>query len=86
MAKVDADPADLRRFAQQLRQFKSDVESQLNRLSGQLNGMQGSDAQQQRFRGEWEKSANSMRRFLSSIDQHSPYLERKAKQLEEYLR
>jgi len=86
MSSVDADPADLRRFAQQLRQFKSDVEGQLGRLNGQLGGMHWSDAQQRRFAGEWEQSARSMRGFLAAIDQHVPYLERKAKQLEDYLR
>ncbi len=86
MSSVDADPADLRRFAQQLRQFKSDVEGQLGRLNGQLGGMHWSDAQQRRFASEWEQSARSMRGFLASIDQHVPYLERKAKQLEDYLR
>jgi uncharacterized protein YukE len=86
MSNVDADPADLRRFAQQLRQFKSDVEGQLGRLNGQLGGMHWSDAQQRRFSQEWEQSARSMRGFLSSIDRHAPYLERKAKQLEDYLR
>jgi uncharacterized protein YukE len=85
MAKVDADPADLRRFAHQLRQFQSEVQSQLNRLSGQLNGMRWSDAQQRRFLADWEGSARSMRAFLSSIDQHSSYLENKSKQLEDYL-
>ena len=86
MPRVDADPAELRRTAQQLRRFKSDVESQLGRASGRVSAMRGGDPQQRKFAEEWEKTARAMRALLTSIDSHAPYLERKAQQLEDYLR
>jgi uncharacterized protein YukE len=86
MASVDADPADLQRFAAQLRRYQADGVQQLDRLSGQLNAMRWSDAQQRRFQTEWDRNARSIRAFMNSIDQHAAYLERKAKQLEDYLR
>lgn len=86
MSRVDADPAELRKTAQQLRRFKTEVESQLSRVNGQVAAMRGGDAQQRKFADEWDRTARSMRGFLASIDSHAPYLERKAKQLEDYLR
>ena len=83
---MDADPAELRKTAQQLRRFKSEVEAQLSRVSGQVTNMRGSDPQQRKFAEEWDKTARSLRSLLSSIDSHAPYLERKAQQLEDYLR
>jgi uncharacterized protein YukE len=86
MPRIDADPAELRRTAQQLRQFKSEVESQLNRVNSRVNAMRAGDPQQRKFADEWERTARAMRTFLGSVDNHAPYLERKAKQLEDYLR
>jgi uncharacterized protein YukE len=84
--KVDADPDVLRQTAQQLRRFKSEVESQLNRVNSRVVAMRGADPQQRKFADEWNRTANSMRSFLATIDSYAPYLERKAKQLEDYLR
>lgn len=79
-------PDDLRRFARSLRQFKTQVESQLNGLDGQFRGLSWNDAQQQKFANEWQSMQRSLRRFLQDLDHHVPYLEKKAKQLEDYLR
>lgn len=86
MPKVDADPAELRQTAAQLRRFKSEVESQLGRMNSRIASMRGSDPQQRKFAEEWNQTASSMRGFLATIDSYAPYLERKAKQLEDYLR
>ncbi len=86
MARVDADPSELRQTAAQLRQFKSELESQLGRMNGRVSTMRNGDAQQRKFADEWDRIAQSMRSFLTSIESHAPYLDRKAKQLEEYLR
>lgn len=86
MAKVDADPAELRQTASQLRQFKSELESQLSRMNSRVGAMRNGDPQQRKFADEWDKISHSMRTFLTSIESHAPYLERKAKQLEDYLR
>lgn len=86
MPRVDADPEELRQTAQQLRRFKSDVETQLGRMNSRVSSMRGADPQQRKFADEWAKTASSMRSFLASIDSYAPYLERKAKQLEDYLR
>ena len=86
MPKVDADPDELRRFASALRRFKSDVEGQLSGLNSQVQRMRSSDPQQQRFATDWDRTARSMRSFLGEIDRHAPYLDKKARQLEDYLR
>lgn len=86
MPRVDADPNELRQTAQQLRRFKAEVEGGLARLNSRVVGMGGSDSQQRRFAEEWQRTASSLRSLLASIDSHAPYLERKAQQLEDYLR
>ncbi len=86
MTKVDADPDELRRFAAAIRRFKSDVEGRLNSVNSQIGRMRSADPQQQRFAADWERTARSMRSFLAEIDRHAPYLEKKARQLDEYLR
>lgn len=86
MTRVDADPDELRRFAGSIRRFKSDVEGRLNALNSQVHSMRSSDPQQQRFAADWERTSRSVRAFLSEIDRHAPYLENKARQLEDYLR
>jgi ubiquinone biosynthesis protein UbiJ len=86
LPKVDADPDELRQTAQLLRRFKSEVEQQLGRVTGKIASMSGADPQQRRFAAEWDKTAKSLRSFLAAIDSHAPYLERKAQQLEDYLR
>jgi uncharacterized protein YukE len=86
MPKVDADPDELRRFASALRKFKTDADRQLNSLNSQVQRMKGSDPQQQRFASDWERTSRSMRSFLAEIDRHAPYLDKKARQLEDYLK
>lgn len=83
---VEASPEDLRRFARSLRQFKADVDSRLGALGGQLRGLHWNDDQQRRFTQEWDRTSRSLRTFLQQVDQHAPYLEKKARQLEEYRR
>jgi hypothetical protein len=85
-ANVNANPEDLRRFARSLRQFKSDVEGKLGALNSQFRGLTWSDDQQRRFAQEWDRTSKSLRSFLQQVDSHAPYLERKARQLDEFLR
>jgi hypothetical protein len=86
MPRVSANGDDLRRFAGQLRTFSKDIEGNLNRLQGQFRSLDWDDEEQRKFEREFQKSVQSVRTFLKSIDHYSPTLERKARALDDFAR
>lgn len=87
MAQAIVDPAELRRFAQNLKQFNHDLQEQLAALHGQLVGLCATwrDQEQLKFTEEFEETMQVIERFVASADQHIPFLLRKAERAEEYL-
>lgn len=88
MSQAIVDPSDLRRFAQSLKRFNGDLESQLASMRGQLLalGRTWRDQEHQKFAEEFEQTMLVLARFVDSSNQHIPYLLRKADRVEEYLR
>lgn len=87
MAQAVVDPAELRRFAQNLKRFSGDLETQMTLLHGQLIGLGESwrDQEQVRFVDEFEQTMQVLKRFIEAANQHIPFLMRKADRVEEYL-
>lgn len=87
MPQAIVDPAELRRFAQNLKRFSGELEQQILQLRGQLNSLGASwrDQEHEKFSQEFEQTSQAIARFLQSSQEHVPFLLRKAERIEDYL-
>jgi uncharacterized protein YukE len=87
MSQAIVDPAELRRFAANLKRFNADLQAGLAGLHGQLVSLGDSwrDQEHDRFRQEFETTIQVLERFLQVAEEHIPFLLRKAERIEEYL-
>ncbi len=87
MAQAIVDPAELRRFAQNLKRFNNEVHTNLAALHGQLLALGDTwrDQEHQFFIQEFEQTVAVLDKFLETADQHIPFLLRKAERIEEYM-
>jgi uncharacterized protein YukE len=87
MAQAIADPAELRRFAHNLKRFNAELQSNLAGLHGQMVGLGDSwrDQEHDKFRAEFESTISVLERFIETANLHIPFLLRKAERIEEYL-
>lgn len=87
MAKAVVDPAELRRFAQSLKQFNTDLQNRMSAMHGQLGqlGQTWRDQEHQKFVEEFEQTMRAVGRFVDATNQHIPFLLRKAERIEDYL-
>lgn len=87
MSQAIVDPAELRRFAQQLKNFSQELQTKMSMLQGQLVGLSQSwrDQEQQKFQLEFEQTSRALARFVEASNDHIPFLLRKAERAEEYL-
>jgi uncharacterized protein YukE len=87
MAQAIVDPAELRRFAANLKRFNTDLQMNLSGLHGQMLALGDTwrDQEHDKFREEFELTMKEMERFLESCGLYIPLLLRKAERIEEYL-
>jgi uncharacterized protein YukE len=87
MSQAIVDPAELRRFAHNLKTLTGDLQSRMGVLQGQLNALSQSwrDQEQEKFVAEFEQTMRVVGRFVEAAGQHIPFLLRKAERVEEYL-
>lgn len=87
MAKAVVDPAELRRFAQELKRFNALLRDQLGVLQAKMNelGQTWRDQEHNKFAEEFEQTTRVLARFADATDRHIPFLLRKAEKIEEYL-
>jgi uncharacterized protein YukE len=87
MPQAIVDPAELRRFATNLKRFNGELMNQMAALHGQLVGLGNSwrDQEHQKFTEEFEQTMKVLGRFVEASTQHIPFLLRKAERVEEYL-
>jgi len=87
MAQVVATPEDIERFAQQLKQFNSDLHSRMAVLQGQFHrlGDTWRDQEHARFAQEFEQTVRVLAQFERASEQQIPFLLRKAQRLRAYL-
>ncbi|HID21134.1 MAG TPA: hypothetical protein EYP14_01860 [Planctomycetaceae bacterium] len=87
MPQAIVDPAELRRFAQMLKQFNTDLHERAAALSSQLAALSQTwrDQENRKFTEQFEQHMKVLSRFIEANNQHIPYLLRKAERIEEYL-
>jgi uncharacterized protein YukE len=87
VAQAIVDPGELRRFAQSLKRFNGELETQLTMLHSQLMGLGQTwrDQEHVRFVEEFEQTMLVLKHFTEAANQHIPFLMRKADRVEEYL-
>lgn len=87
MPQAIVDPEELRQFAQNLKKFSGDIQTRINLLGGQLNTLSKTwrDQEQKKFTEEFEQQVKGVSRLIELIEEHIPYLLRKAEIIEEYL-
>jgi len=87
MPQAIVDPTELRRFAHNLKQFNSELQTQLTVLHGQLVGLGSTwrDQEHLKFVEEFEQTIQVIGRFIDATEEHIPFLMRKAERAEEYL-
>jgi uncharacterized protein YukE len=87
MSKAIVDPAELRRFAHNLKHFNNELQHSLAVLQGQFGGLGDTwrDQEHERFGQQFAETVQVLTRFMEASHQQIPYLLRKAERIEEYL-
>jgi len=87
MPQAIVDPEELRQFAQSLKKFSADIQIRINLLGVQLGTLSKTwrDQEQKKFTEEFAHQVKGLSRLIEVIDEHIPYLFRKAEIIEESL-
>jgi WXG100 family type VII secretion target len=87
MSQAIVDPAELRRFAQNLKKFNQELEERLTSLRAQLHALGSSwrDQEHKKFTEDFEEHMKVIGRYMEVTNEHAPFLLRKAERIEEYL-
>ena len=88
MGKAHVDPAELRRFAQDLNRFNNEMQTLMAGLHGRLRSLENTwrDQEQRKFTEAFEATAKGLGNFLEQSHQHASFLAKKATLIEEYLK
>ena len=87
MPQAIADPEELKRFAQLLKKFNTDLVDQTSALAGQLESLSVTwrDQENTKFAEQFEQQLKGVARLVEVNNQYIPFLMRKAARIEEYL-
>ena len=88
MAKASVDPAELRRFAQDLNRFNNDLQGLVSGLHARMRGLESTwkDQEQRKFTEAFEQTVKVLGNFLESSHEHAKLLAKKAQFVEDYLK
>jgi uncharacterized protein YukE len=88
MAQAIMDPEKVRRFADELQRFNTDLENRLILLQARFGSFADTwqDQEHEKFAEEFKQVVKALRKFVEMSKEHTPYLLRKAQRIEEYLR
>jgi uncharacterized protein YukE len=88
VAKANVDPAELRRFAQDLNRFNNDLGALLSSLHAKMRALEQNwrDQEQRKFAEAFEATAKTLAGFLEQSHEHASFLGKKATLIEEYLK
>jgi uncharacterized protein YukE len=88
MGKAHVDPAELRRFAQDLNRFNNELHGLVTGLHGRLRNLETTwrDQEQKKFMEAFESTAKGLGSFLEASHTHVQFLNKKAALIEEYLK
>ena len=81
------DPAEVKRFAEELQRFNRDLQSRLGSLQARFAalGETWQDQEHNKFSDEFQQTIKVLNKLVEVSDLHVPYLLRKAQRIEEYL-
>jgi len=87
MSQAVVDPAELRRFAHNLKRFSEDLQMSLAGLHGQMLTLSETwrDQEHAKFVEDFEQTLKMLNRFTEATSLHVPFLVHKAERIEEYL-
>ncbi len=88
MAKAHVDPAELRRFAQDLNRFNNELQSLVSGLHARMRNLENTwrDQEQKKFAESFEQTVKALGGFLEASTTHVSLLAKKANLIEEYLK
>jgi len=88
MAQAVMDPEKVRRFAEELHRFNSDLQGRMTSLQARFAGLGDTwqDEEHEKFSEEFRQIMKALKRFLDASQVQAPYLLRKAQRIEEYLK
>jgi uncharacterized protein YukE len=88
MAKAHVDPAELRRFAQELNRFNNDLQTLVSGLHAKVRTLEQTwrDQEQRKFSEAFEQTVKVLGGFLEASHEHVVLLGKKATLVEEYLK
>ena len=88
MGKAQVDPAELRRFAQDLVRFNNDLQQLLGGLNARMRSLEQTwrDQEQRKFAEAFDQTMRTMAGFMEASHQHAQFLGKKAAIVEEYLK
>lgn len=81
------DPEEVRRFADELKRFNTDLQDRMVSLQARFAALADTwqDQEHGKFADEFKQAMKVLKRFIEMSNQHTPYLLRKAQKIEEYL-
>jgi WXG100 family type VII secretion target len=81
------DPEQVRRFADELKRFNTDLQDKLSSLQARFAALGDTwqDQEHSKFTEEFKQTVKALKKFVEVSNQHTPYLMRKAQRIEEYL-
>ena len=87
MAQAIMDPERVRRFAEELHRFNSDLENRMISLQSRFGALGDTwqDQEHEKFSEEFKLAMKALKKFIDLSRLHTPYLLRKAQRIEEYL-
>ncbi len=87
MPQAIIDPEQVRRFAEELRRFNTDLQDKLSSLQARFAALGDTwqDQEHTKFSDEFKQTVKALKKFVEVSNQHAPYLLRKAQRIEEYL-
>jgi len=88
MAQAIMDPEQVRRFAEELKRFSSDLKDKIASLQARFAALADTwqDEEHAKFAEEFRQTIKTLKKFVETSDQHTPFLLRKAQRIEEYLK
>jgi uncharacterized protein YukE len=87
MAQAIMDPELVRRFAEELKRFNTDLQDRVASLQARFAALGDTwqDQEHEKFAEEFRQTMKALKKFVEASNQQTPYLLRKAQRIEEYL-
>ena len=88
MSHAVMDPEKVRRFADELNRFNTETLSRLASLQARFSSLGDTwkDQEHEKFADEFLQVTKTLRKFIEISQQQAPFLLRKARHIEEYLK